>query len=98
MLFRSYTRFTEPFRFLRYSEAEYRWMYGNRGSSSNRLRVEDFERIFREAGFVEVRFEDVHRYEDAAQFARWEREFHPDFRGRDPEQLRAQDCLLVIRR
>jgi hypothetical protein len=92
-----YTRTTEPFRFLKFSDREYRLMYGNRGSSSNRLRVDDFERIFRAAGFADVRVEEVHRHEDAAQFERWRQSFHADFRERDPEMLRAKDCLLVIR-
>jgi SAM-dependent methyltransferase len=93
-----YTRTTEPFRFLRYSETEYRWMYANRGSSSNRFRIDDFERIFRGAGFREVRFEEVHSFEDAQQFAIWEQAFHPDFKGRPRDMMRALDCLMTLTR
>ncbi len=93
-----YTRQRDPFRFLRYSESEYRWMYANRGSASNRFRMDDFERIFREAGFAEVRFEQVKRYEDAEAFERWRREFHPAFRDRPADMLRALDALMVVRR
>jgi hypothetical protein len=93
-----YTRHTEPFRFLRYSEAEYGWMYGNRGSSSNRYRIDDFDRIFRGAGFGETHFQETHDFEDEALFARWEQEFHPDFRGRPRDMMRARDCLMVVRR
>jgi hypothetical protein len=93
-----YTHDSAPFRFLRFSEAEYRWMFSNRGSSSNRYRLDDLERIFREAGFAEVGFEDVRYHEDRAQFERWRREFHPDFRYRDAGMLRALACMLVLRR
>lgn len=93
-----YTRKTEPFRFLRYSPREYRWMYGNRGSSSNRFRIDDFERIFRGAGFAGVRFDEVHYFEDVEKFARWEADFHSEFRGRDARMMRAQDCLMVLTR
>jgi SAM-dependent methyltransferase len=93
-----YTRRTEPFRFLRWSETEYRWMYGHRGSSSNRLRMDDYERIFREAGFRDVRFEDVRRHVNEVEFERWRRTFHPDFRDRPSSMLRAHECLLIVRR
>jgi hypothetical protein len=93
-----YTRGSEPFRFLRYSGAEYAWMFSHRGSSSNRFRLDDLERIFREAGFAEVGFTDVRRHEDRAQFESWRRGFHPDFRDRDADLLRALECMLVLRR
>ena len=93
-----YTRHTEPFRFLKFSELEYQWMYSNRGSSSNRLRIDDFERIFKAAGFANVTFEDVNLFEDEARFHEWEREFHPDYRGRPQPASRAKDCLMVLTR
>jgi SAM-dependent methyltransferase len=88
-------RHDEPFRFLRWSERAYRWMYSNRGSASNRFRLSDLERIYRDAGF-DVSFEDVQRFEDVERFERWRAEFHPDFRDRDPDELRALQCMLVI--
>jgi SAM-dependent methyltransferase len=93
-----YTRNTEPFRFLRFSETEYRWMYANRGSSSNRFRIDDFERIFRAAGFREVRFDEVHYFDDGPRFADWEKAFHPDFRGRPRDVMLALDCLMTVAR
>ena len=93
-----YHRRDDPFRFLRMGPVEYRLMYGNRGSSSNRYRLDDFERIFREAGFSEVGFEDVRSHDDDERFARSLAGFHEDFRNRDREMLRALECMLVIKR
>lgn len=93
-----YFRQRDPFRFLRLSARDYDWMYSNRGSSSNRLRMDDFEDLARRAGFTEVRFEDVRYHEDEAEFGRWVASFHPDFRGRDPRMLRATSCMLVLGR
>jgi SAM-dependent methyltransferase len=93
-----YRRTTDPFRFLRYREHEYRWMYGNRGSSSNRFRMDDFERIFRTAGFSRIEFQDVRLYPDEARFAAWAESFDPAFRGRDARMMRACECMLVVTR
>jgi SAM-dependent methyltransferase len=93
-----YHRHDDPFRFLRLSHREYEWMYSNRYSYSNRLRMDDFERIFRAAGFAEARFENVTRHEDVAEFERWRCGFHPSLRDRDPDMLRARSAMLVLRR
>lgn len=92
-----YHKRTEPFRHLCYSHAQYERMYGRRGTYSNRYRMDDFERIFREAGFREVAFEDVRRVE-AERLARWLPDFHEEFRHKDPEILRATICMLVATR
>lgn len=93
-----YHRRADPFRFLRLSSREYDWMYSNRGSSSNRLRMDDFEALARQAGLADVRFEDIQYHEDEAEFGRWVTSFHPDFRLRDPSILRATSCMLVFKR
>jgi SAM-dependent methyltransferase len=92
-----YHKRTEPFRHLCYTPAQYERMYSRRGTYSNRYRMDDFERIFREAGFREIAFEDIRR-EDAARFARWLPSFHDEFRNKDPEILRATICMLVATR
>jgi len=93
-----YNRRTDPFRFLHLNDAEYRLMFGRRGSSSNRLRIDDYERIFHEAGFREVGFEDIRSCPDDRDFAESLARFHAEFQGRDREMLRALECMLVIRR
>ena len=77
---------------------QYDLMYGRRGSSSNRMRIDEIERVYREAGFTSVTFEDVRRYDDTEQFARWAAEFDAEFQGRDAEMMRALECMLVIGR
>ncbi len=92
-----YHKRTEPFRHLCYAPEQYERMYSRRGTYSNRFRTDDFERIFREAGFREINFEDV-RKEDAERFARWRPSFHEEFRDKDPEILRTTICMLVATR
>jgi hypothetical protein len=72
-------------------------MYSNRGSGSNRLRLDDFKRIYEDAGFA-VAFEEVVAYPDAAQFRRWASRFHRDYASRDMDMLRALECMLVLRK
>jgi SAM-dependent methyltransferase len=93
-----YYRRADPFRLLRLSAREYDLMYSNRGSSSNRFRMDDYEALARRAGFAGVRFEDVQYYEDEAAFGRWVPSFHPDFRHREPGMLRATSCMMVLSR
>ncbi len=93
-----YYRHDDPFRFLRLSAREYDWMYSNRGSSSNRFRIDDFEPLARQAGFAEVRFEEIVDHPDQVEFDRWRASFHPDFRHRDPRLLRAISCMMVLQR
>jgi SAM-dependent methyltransferase len=93
-----YYRRADPFRLLRLRAREYDWMYSNRGSSSNRFLMDDYEAPARQAGFAEVRFEDIRYHEDEAEFGRWVTSFHPDFRHRDPRMLRATSCVLVLKR
>jgi SAM-dependent methyltransferase len=92
-----YHKRTEPFRHLRYAPEQYERMYNRRGTYSNRYRMDDFERIFREAGFREVAFEDVRKM-DTELLARWRPSFHEEFRSKDPEILRATICMLVATR
>ena len=92
-----YHKRTEPFRHLCYAPEQYERMYSRRGTYSNRFRTDDFERIFREAGFREIDFEDV-RKEEAERFARWRPSFHEEFRNKDPEILRTTICMLVATR
>jgi Methyltransferase domain len=91
-----YSRKTEPFRFLRFTPLEYQLMYGNRGSSSNRLRIDDIEAIYREVGFSKVERADVRLYQDGSRFEAWRAQFNPEFRNRDPEMLRALHFMLVL--
>jgi hypothetical protein len=91
-----YSRRTNRFRFLGFTSTEYRLMYANRGSSSNRLRIDDIEQLFRGAGFRSVERKDVHRYEDFRQFEIWRRGFQREFRDRDPDLLRATEFLLSL--
>ncbi len=93
-----YFRKSNPFRFLENSPMEYSLMYSNRGSSSNRLRMDDIERIFRDAGWEDVTYSDVVKFPDVEQFETFRRRFHPDFRDRDPEMLRATSVMLCLRR
>lgn len=93
-----YHRRSEPFRFLRYKRWEYSMMYGNRGSSSNRMRMGEIERIYQKAGFESVVFDDVQLYEDVEQFSLWGGEFDAEFQGQDPDLMRALQCMLVIGR
>jgi SAM-dependent methyltransferase len=93
-----YTRNERPFRFLNFSERQYQRMFGNRGSSSNRMRMDEIEQTYRNAGFAGVWSEDIQRYPDKALFMRWQRDFHEDFRNRDPESLRAISFMLVARK
>jgi hypothetical protein len=93
-----YFRKTNPFRFLELSPIEYAMMYSNRGSSSNRLRTDDIERIFRVAGWEDVEFSDVVRFPDDERFEELRRRFHPDFRNRDRDMLRATSVMLCLRR
>ncbi|MDM7916531.1 MAG: methyltransferase domain-containing protein [Candidatus Eisenbacteria bacterium] len=93
-----YSRRTEPFRMLQYSPREYRWMYGRRGSSSNRLRMDDIVSIYRSAGFSKVGVEDVRRFADVERFDCWVSRFHPDFRDGDRDMLRTLEFMLVLER
>ena len=93
-----YHRQDDPFRFLRFSAREYDSMYRNRLSYSNRYRLDDLERIFRQAGFSHVGFESVERYPDQEEFNRRLGTFDPEFRERDPEMLRVRTCVLVLAR
>jgi SAM-dependent methyltransferase len=93
-----YSRLTDPFRFLRLTPLEYQLMYSHRGSSSNRLRIDDIEAIYRDSGFSEVDRTDVRVYHDRDRFETWRREFRPEFRDRDPEMLRALHFMLVVKK
>lgn len=93
-----YHRRDDPFRFLRLSAREHESMCGNRRSYSNRYRVDDLERIFRQAGFCHLGFENVERHPDQEEFSRWHGTFHPEFRERDIEMLRVRTCVLVLAR
>ncbi len=87
-----------PFRHLCYDEAAYSAMYGHRVSYTNRYRMDDLERIFRAAGFDEVRFEDVRLHEGRALFEATRPEFSPEFSGRSTDLLLANSCMLVLGR
>jgi SAM-dependent methyltransferase len=91
-----YSRRANPFRFLGLTSTEYRLMYANRGSSSNRLRIDDIEHLYKKAGFSRVEHADVHRYEDLRQFEIWRKGFQEEFRDRDPDHLRATDFMLTL--
>lgn len=91
-----YYRRTEPFRFLRYSQREYDLMFGQRGSSSNRMRIDDIVRVFRAAGFAKVGQEDIRLHQNRNEFEAWARRFHRDFASKDPETLRAIDFMLTL--
>lgn len=91
-------RHDDPFRFLRFNARDYDRMFSNRASASNRFRMDDFERIFTQARFQQVEFEDILPHPDVAEFRRWMPGFHEDFRDRDPEMMRALECMLVVHR
>jgi SAM-dependent methyltransferase len=93
-----YYRRTEPFRFLRYSQREYDMMFGRRGSSSNRMRMDDHVRAFRSAGFAQVGEADVRPYQNRNEFGMWTKRFHKDFTGKDPEVLRVIEFMLTLTR
>jgi SAM-dependent methyltransferase len=87
-----------PFRHLCYDDRAYTAMYGHRDTYTNRHRMDDLERIFREAGFQEVRFEDVRLHEDRASFEATRPAFSPEFAGKPAEMLLARSCMLVLGR
>ncbi len=87
-----------PFRHLCYDERAYSAMYGRRESYTNRYRMDDLERIFRAAGFEEVRFEDVRLHEDRASFEATRPAFSPEFVGKPTDLLLARSCMLVLGR
>jgi SAM-dependent methyltransferase len=87
-----------PFLHLCYDEDAYAAMYGRRFSYTNRYRMDDLDRIFRAAGFEEVRFEDVRLHDDRALFEATRPGFSPEFAGRPTDLLLARSCMLVLRR
>jgi hypothetical protein len=91
---------SNPFWHLCFDEPAFAAMFDGRDTYTNRYRLDDLERVFLEAGFDEVRFDDVQLHDDRARplFEATRAAFAPEFAGRPAEILFAQTGLLVLGR
>jgi SAM-dependent methyltransferase len=91
-------RADNPFRHLCYDERAWDAMYGHRDTYTNRCRMDDLERIFRDAGFEEVAFDDIVPHPDRALLEATRPAFSAEFAAKPTELLLARSCMLVLAR
>jgi SAM-dependent methyltransferase len=83
-----------PLNFLRYSDEEWAHLAGNRYMYQNRLRIDDFRRLFQDAHLNTI-YEHVTLRESVLEELKRDIPINPRFQGKSLEANAATNCLII---